>query len=510
MAVEKTNICLIATEIGLLDNDEAIAHIEKEGAVYHSATYRNGNLKIDERDIEYYKKGDQFCQKSKTTPLSDLNDGKVHFVHIGKLTTEQISEFTRNGNFQGLIVGPEAVPADAKVEYMGRIGSGVNNLPIKTKEEAGEKFVATNSPGSNAPGTAFHTVRAFLQLSGCNLVGKKVTIMGAGHIGTTTANILKAMGADVTIWNRSPIDGGMRLDGVNYLIGDENKIAALKHAEYISLHIPLNDKTKGFIGKKEIEAMPKGVKIINFARPGLVNAGALRESIQNKKVSGVAIDGDYFKDETKADSVLAPFVSTYKYFYEYLDSNPNREQARESKNNLKNNFLLLPHIGGDTVHQDRERGAITQIDQFIAFARDNKVHNLQSSQDNLPEGTEVVPVEKSKPMQIGEPLIKKLDTEQQKKMLEAIRDLMDADQTALIELSKDVTSGQRRTDYLRDLYCEDLSGREIELPKGIDQAVAAQIIGSMSGKVKERAPDVSLDESSRTRAIEDELEVGCR
>ncbi|MCE3232932.1 MAG: phosphoglycerate dehydrogenase [Rickettsiaceae bacterium] len=457
----KSKICLIATEIGLLDEQAAKDAIAASGAFYHSARVIDGELTLDDG-----------------ASIENLKDDKVHFVHIGKQQyPETLVKITANGDFRGVIVAPEKVLPAVKAEYFGRCGSGVNNLPIAEKEKADERFVATNTPGGNSVGTAFHTVRSILELAGDDGVfDKKITVVGGGHIGKKVAITLNAMGANVTVWNRSELKN--ITPGITYRFGDIKN--SLKGAEIVSIHLPENVQTKGFIGADEIALLADGAKVVNFGRPAVNDIAALEAAIKSGKITGVAIDGDYF-GPGDARSVLEPFIKMINSLDDNLPA--------------KKNMLALPHIGGDTVQQDRERVMIGQINQFIDFVEKGIAHNLQSPENTLPDGIKKAAVEEKTVRAVKEPKIKKLLELGQKQVLEHLKKIVEEGLRPLRQISDETLSGAlcTGTEKFKELYCRDFSGREIELPyltPDISSALA-QIIEEIGGKPVQKEQEKS-------------------
>jgi lactate dehydrogenase-like 2-hydroxyacid dehydrogenase len=462
MSKAKENICLIATEIGLIDDEPIKKAIAELPAFYHSGIVT--------------EKGELIIEGGKTS-IESLKDGQVHYVHIGKQNDPQtLVKLTATGDFKGVIVAPEKVLSEVKAEYKGRCGSGTNNID----RAANEDVVITNTPGGNAPGTTFHAIRSILDLAGEDgIIGKKITIVAAGYIGTRVAETLHMLGADITLWNRSgptkdnPENGPkdtVEGNGLKYLFGDKEKLNALKGAEFVSLNLPETAETRGFIGEEEIKQMADNVTIINFARPAVVNPYALEAAIRSKKVAGVVIDGDSF-GESDPRSVLEPFLKMAREL--------------EAEGIDTNNLLLLPHIGGDTIQQDRERVMGAQVKQFYDYVTYGVIHNLQSDKQNIPSGCTVAEEEKKQVRQLEDSKIYSLLKSDQKIVFAELKNLFNQQGLqALRDISKATISGELKTGTkeFTKFYGYDFSNREITLPKDLDPRVAKslqQIIGTM-------------------------------
>lgn len=119
-------------------------------------------------------------------------------------------------------------------------------------------------------------------LTGFNLQGKTIGIIGMGKIGRIFANICLGFQMKVICYDKFPIKG----TDLNYVTLDE----LFKQSDIISLHCPLTDETKYIINKDTMSLMKKGVIIINTSRGALVNTEDLIEEIKNKKVGAACLD----------------------------------------------------------------------------------------------------------------------------------------------------------------------------------------------------------------------------
>lgn len=220
----------------------------------------------------------------------------------------------------------------SNLKAIGRAGAGVNNIPLDKCTEQG--IVVFNTPGANANAVK-ELVIASMLLSSRNLVdginwgktligqgsevpklvekgksnyvgpelyGKTIGVIGLGAIGMLVANAAEALGMRVI-----GFDPYISIDSAWALSKNVEKALSLdsllSEADYLSLHIPLLDSTKGFIDKSKLDVMKDGVKIMNFARGGLVNVPDLFAAFDNGKVSAFVTD---FPDEEvlKHDKVI--------------------------------------------------------------------------------------------------------------------------------------------------------------------------------------------------------------
>lgn len=122
-----------------------------------------------------------------------------------------------------------------------------------------------------------------LQVPHIEVNGKTLGIIGAGHIGMAVVKVAKALDMNILIHTRTPKEDG---DGIRYVSLDE----LLAQSDYISLHCPLNDKTKHLINKDTIAKMKPSVVILNTGRGGLINEADLCEALAAKRIHGAGLD----------------------------------------------------------------------------------------------------------------------------------------------------------------------------------------------------------------------------
>ncbi len=122
-------------------------------------------------------------------------------------------------------------------------------------------------------------------LTGMEICGKTVGIIGCGQIGTMTAKLFLAFGAKVIAYSRHKREDVEAL-GVKYVSLEE----LLESSDIISLHTPNNASTKGLIGKDEIAKMKKSAFFINCARGPIVDNKALADALNAGSIAGAAID----------------------------------------------------------------------------------------------------------------------------------------------------------------------------------------------------------------------------
>lgn len=201
---------------------------------------------------------------------------------------------------------------------IARAGAGVNNIPLD--KCAGKGIVVFNTPGANANGVK-ELVVAGLMLASRDLVGgmqwieqnkddanigktmekakkafagkealgKKLGVIGLGAIGVLVANAGKALGMEV--YGCDPylsVDHALQLSREVTLVKSNEEI--YRNCDYITVHVPLLDDTKGMINKDTIGMMKDGVIILNYARDLLVNDDDMKEALASGKVAKYVTD----------------------------------------------------------------------------------------------------------------------------------------------------------------------------------------------------------------------------
>jgi phosphoglycerate dehydrogenase-like enzyme len=134
------------------------------------------------------------------------------------------------------------------------------------------------------------------------LAGKTVGIIGFGHIGQEVAGRVRAFDARVLAVASRP-RGASR--GAEWVKGAEGLEQLVAESDFIVLSAPLNDATRGIIGRRELSAMKPGAYIINVGRGALADEEALFEALRDKRIRGAALDAWYAYPANAADPVAA-------------------------------------------------------------------------------------------------------------------------------------------------------------------------------------------------------------
>ncbi len=253
------------------------------------------------------------------------------------------------------------------VKAIARAGAGVNNIPVEKCTEKG--IVVFNTPGANANAVkelvitgmllAARRIPAALQwteslkdkgdevpkivekgksdFAGFELQGKKLGVIGLGAIGVMVANTAVSLGMKV-----SGYDPFISVDNAWGLANDVAKCISLDHlladCNFISVHVPLTDSTRGMFNSEKFKIMKKGTTLLNFARGGLVNNKDIKEAIE----SGI-ID-------------------------RYVTDFPEEELIS------MNNVICIPHLGAST-EEAEDNCAMMAVDQLRNFLEFGNIKN---------------------------------------------------------------------------------------------------------------------------------------
>jgi D-3-phosphoglycerate dehydrogenase len=199
----------------------------------------------------------------------------------------------------------EVLAAAKKLVCVGRAGVGVDNIDVDAATEHG--VIVMNTPSGNTIATAELTFSHLLSLarpvpeavqsmregkwdrktlSGTELFGKNLGILGLGRIGAEVGKRANAFGMKVLAYDPYLTEARAKSLGVTMATLDE--IFAL--ADYITVHMPLTPQTEGMVNAASFAKMKKGVKIVNCARGGIVDEAALAAALQSGQCGGCGFD----------------------------------------------------------------------------------------------------------------------------------------------------------------------------------------------------------------------------
>lgn len=250
---------------------------------------------------------------------------------------------------------------------IARAGAGVNNIPIQRCTEQG--IVVFNTPGANANSvkelvlaSLFLASRKILQgiiwaqkikdkgtevprliekeksnFAGPELINKTLGVIGLGAIGVMVANAAISLGMNVIGFD--PFISIESAWGLSSRVQRARGLETiLSEADYITLHVPLNEETKGMINQERFSIMKTGTRLLNFARGGLINNDDLKNAVNSGKISI------------------------------YITDFPDQELL-----NMKN-VICIPHLGASTPEAE-DNCAIMAVSQLKDYLERGNIKN---------------------------------------------------------------------------------------------------------------------------------------
>ena len=251
------------------------------------------------------------------------------------------------------------------LEAVARAGAGVNNIPLDKCADKG--IVVFNTPGANANGVKEMVLAGLLLASrdivggiewikeskdeadiaklaekqkknyaGCEISGKKLGVIGLGAIGVLVANAATHLGMEV--YGYDPyisVNAAWNLSRNVKHISNVEEI--YKECDYITVHVPLLDSTKGMIDKNAIDMMKDGVVILNFARDLLVDEVAVVAALADKKVKRYVTDFPNPTTAGKEGVILTPHLGAST---EESEDNCAMMAVREIRDYLENGNIV--------------------------------------------------------------------------------------------------------------------------------------------------------------------------
>ncbi len=249
---------------------------------------------------------------------------------------------------------------------IARAGAGVNNIPLEKCAEKG--IVVFNTPGANANAVKELVIAGMLlasrdiiggiewvkenkaeetiakmvekeksKFAGCELLGKKLGVIGLGAIGAKIANTAVSLGMEV--YGYDPyisVEAAWSLSREVQHIKNVEKIYT--DCDYITIHVPALDNTKGMINQDTIALMKDGVVVLNFSRDVLVNDAAMAEALKSGKVK------------------------------RYVTDFPNPASA-----NMEH-VIAIPHLGAST-EEAEDNCAVMAVNQVMDYLENGNIKN---------------------------------------------------------------------------------------------------------------------------------------
>ena len=247
--------------------------------------------------------------KGKTAPLTVIRAGPSH-ENTEDEACEKVKDATVIVVFPGSPdISKRIMESAEKVRLIQSKFVGYDNIDIKAATELG--IPVANNPGFNASSVAEHTIMLILMtlkntlnanrksmggdltpidyrnMRPKELKDRTLGIVGLGDIGREVAKLAGAFGSKVIYYKRNRLSEEVeRQLSVEYRSFEE----LLAESDIVSVHVPLNDETRGLIGEEEIDLMKDGAILINTARESIVDEEAVSVGLRSGKLSGVGVD----------------------------------------------------------------------------------------------------------------------------------------------------------------------------------------------------------------------------
>lgn len=255
---------------------------------------------------------------------------------------EKVPEFDAMVVRSATKVREDVLESAKNLKLIVRAGVGLDNIDLDSAEEKGIEVnntpeAPTNSVAELAIGLLMAWARKLVQadeamkngewiksqITGTELKGKTLGVIGTGRIGREVAKRAKAL--------------GMKLLGYDVVKSDEFRDMGgeyreldglLKNSDYITIHVPLIPQTKHMIGEEELRKMKTSAVIVNTARGPIIDEEALLKALQNEEIAGACLD--VYESESPEDSDIVKL----------------------------SNVISTPHIGASTKEAQRAAGVL--------------------------------------------------------------------------------------------------------------------------------------------------------
>jgi len=260
------------------------------------------------------------------------------------------------------------IQAAKDLRVIGRAGVGYDNIDVQAATRAG--VVVMNTPFGNIRSAAEHAIGLLFSLArhvpaadasmrggkwekkkftGVELQQKTLVIVGLGKVGQIVARVALAIPMRVIV--NDPFIPAERARELRVELAELDEL--LRTSDFVSIHAPLNEHTRGMIGEKELRSMRKTAMLVNCARGGIVVEEALLRALKEGWIAAAAVD--VFEQEPLGESELRGLP----------------------------NVVLTPHLGAST-REAQEKVAEDIARQFVEFFASGKILNAVNVSAVLP------------------------------------------------------------------------------------------------------------------------------
>ena len=301
-------------------------------------------------------------EKDKLENIANELTQQGHELEIFEEKTDDIEQLKKRVENTNLLIiansplNGEVIKSAKKLEMISVAFTGVDHVDLDSAKQ--KNILVSNAAGYSTPAVVeltfalmINVLRNIVPLDQVirdggtkdgfrqrEIYGKTLGILGTGDIGGDVAKIALAFGMRVIAFNRSESEELKNL-GIEYVDIE----SVFKNSDIVTVHLPLNDKTKGIVSKKYINMMKQESVLINAARGPIVDNDALAEALNEERISGAGIDvfdmeppipNDYPLVNAK-NTVLTPHIAyaseqamvrrakiVFENIEKYLDGNP--------------------------------------------------------------------------------------------------------------------------------------------------------------------------------------------